>query len=60
MEPYRPSQKTPIPNFFLAGSYTAQDYIDSMEGATISGKQAAAAILEPTGYKVQGEGLFRY
>ncbi|MBD1912610.1 MULTISPECIES: 9,9'-di-cis-zeta-carotene desaturase [unclassified Leptolyngbya] len=60
MEPYRPSQKTPIPNFFLAGSYTAQDYIDSMEGATISGKQAAAAILEPTGYQVQGEGLFRY
>jgi zeta-carotene desaturase len=31
-----------------------------MEGATISGKQAAAAILEPTGYKVEGKGLFRY
>lgn len=60
MEPYRPPQKTPIPNFFLAGSYTAQDYIDSMEGATISGKQAAAAILEPVGYQVQGTGLFRY
>lgn len=60
MDPYRPSQKTPIPNFFLAGSYTAQDYIDSMEGATISGKQAAAAILEPTGYQVQGTGLFKY
>lgn len=60
MEPYRPPQKTSIPNFFLAGSYTAQDYIDSMEGATISGKQAAAAILEPLGYQVQGKGLFRY
>jgi zeta-carotene desaturase len=60
MDPYRPSQKTPITNFFLAGSYTQQDYIDSMEGATISGKQAAAAILEPTGYKVQGVGLFNY
>ncbi|MBF2078534.1 MAG: 9,9'-di-cis-zeta-carotene desaturase [Synechococcales cyanobacterium T60_A2020_003] len=60
MDPYRPSQKTPISNFFLAGSYTQQDYIDSMEGATISGKQAAAAILEPTGYKVQGVGLFKY
>ncbi len=60
MDPYRPSQKTPVSNFFLAGSYTAQDYIDSMEGATISGLQAAAAILEPTGYKVQGTGLFRY
>jgi zeta-carotene desaturase len=60
MDPYRPTQKTPVANFYLAGSYTAQDYIDSMEGATISGMQAAAAILEPTGYKVQGTGLFRY
>ncbi len=60
MDPYRPSQKTPIANFFLAGSYTQQDYIDSMEGATISGKQAAAKILEPTGYQVQGVGLFKY
>ncbi|MEM9447120.1 MAG: 9,9'-di-cis-zeta-carotene desaturase [Cyanobacteria bacterium P01_E01_bin.6] len=46
MDPYRPNQKTPIENFFLAGSYTAQDYIDSMEGATISGRQAAQVILE--------------
>ena len=46
MDPYRPAQKTPVPNFFLAGSYTQQDYIDSMEGATLSGKQAAQAILE--------------
>jgi zeta-carotene desaturase len=46
MDPYRPAQQTPIPNFFLAGSYTQQDYIDSMEGATISGRQAAKAILD--------------
>ena len=46
MDVYRPSQATPVPNFFLAGSYTQQDYIDSMEGATISGKQAAKVILE--------------
>lgn len=46
MDPYRPDQSTPIPNFFLAGSYTQQDYIDSMEGATISGRRAAKAILE--------------
>jgi zeta-carotene desaturase len=45
MEPYRPEQSTPVANFFLAGSYTRQDYIDSMEGATMSGKLAAAAIL---------------
>ena len=60
VDPFRPNQKTPISNFFLAGSYTQQDYIDSMEGATISGKQAAAAILEPTGYRVTGTGLFKY
>ena len=45
MEPYRPDQRTPVGNFFLAGSYTKQDYIDSMEGATMSGRLAAAAIL---------------
>ena len=45
MEPYRPEQRTPVANFFLAGSYTRQDYIDSMEGATMSGRLAAAAIL---------------
>jgi zeta-carotene desaturase len=46
MDVYRPNQKTPVSNFFLAGSYTQQDYIDSMEGATISGRRAAKVILE--------------
>lgn len=46
MDRYRPHQVTPVDNFFLAGSYTQQDYIDSMEGATLSGKQAAKAVLE--------------
>ncbi|MEB3275569.1 MAG: FAD-dependent oxidoreductase, partial [Cyanobacteriota bacterium] len=45
MEPYRPDQRTPVSNFYLAGSYTRQDYIDSMEGATMSGRLAAAAML---------------
>jgi zeta-carotene desaturase len=45
VDPFRPSQRTPIDNFFLAGSYTQQDYIDSMEGATMSGRLAAAAIM---------------
>ena len=45
MDSYRPNQITPIKNFFLAGSYTNQDYIDSMEGATMSGHLAAAAML---------------
>ncbi|GIL92895.1 hypothetical protein Vretimale_14794 [Volvox reticuliferus] len=46
MDLYRPDQKTPVVNFFLAGSYTKQDYIDSMEGATLSGRQCAYSILE--------------
>ena len=45
MEPFRPNQKTSITNFYLAGSYTKQDYIDSMEGATMSGHLAASAML---------------
>lgn len=43
---FRPNQKTMITNLFLAGSYTYQDYIDSMEGAVKSGRLAATAVLE--------------
>ena len=48
MDINRPAQVTPVPNFFLAGSYTFQDYIDSMEGATKSGMLCADAILART------------
>ena len=41
---YRPTQATPIANFFLAGSYTLQEYLGSMEGAVLSGKLAAQAV----------------
>ncbi|MDR7897225.1 15-cis-phytoene desaturase [Thermosynechococcus sp. JY1334] len=41
---FRPDQATPIPNFFLAGSYTMQPYLGSMEGAVLSGKLTAQAI----------------
>ena len=40
----KPTQKTPIENFYLAGSYTKQEYLGSMEGAVLSGKLAAKAI----------------
>ncbi|MEH2322995.1 MAG: 15-cis-phytoene desaturase [Nostoc sp.] len=43
---YRPAQVTPIPNFYLAGSYTMQRYLGSMEGAVLSGKLTAQAISE--------------
>ena len=42
---YRPTQSTPVPNFFLAGSYTYQDYLDSMEGATRSGLMVADEVI---------------
>lgn len=41
---YRPDQKTPISNFYLAGDFTMQKYLGSMEGAVLSGKQAAQVI----------------
>ncbi len=40
----RPSQQTPINNFFLAGDYTQQRYLASMEGAVLSGKLCAQAV----------------
>nr|AUE44526.1 phytoene desaturase [Eucheuma denticulatum] len=42
----RPTQKTPIGNFFLAGDYTLQMYLASMEGAVLSGKLAATEIVK--------------
>jgi 15-cis-phytoene desaturase len=43
-EACRPTQKTTIANFYLAGSYTKQEYLGSMEGAVLSGKLAAGEI----------------
>jgi 15-cis-phytoene desaturase len=42
----RPSQKTPIDNFYLTGDYTMQKYLASMEGAVLSGKVTAQTIAE--------------
>ena len=43
-QPLRPTQKTPIPNFYMAGDYTLQRYLASMEGAVLSGKLCAEAV----------------
>jgi 15-cis-phytoene desaturase len=43
---YRPCQKTPISNFYLAGDYTMQQYLGSMEGAVLSGKLTAQSVSE--------------
>jgi len=58
---FRPTQATPIPNFFLAGSYTFQDYLDSMEGATRSGLMVADEIISradgPDGIAMRSKSL---
>ncbi len=46
---YRPSQKTPVKNLFLAGGYTHQKFYDSMEGAVQSGKLAAKELVNTYG-----------
>merc|ERR1711924_590805 len=46
LEPCRPTQKTPIKNFFLAGDFTKQQYLASMEGAVLSGKLCANEIVK--------------
>ena len=45
-EQLRPSQRSPIPKFYLAGDFTKQRYLASMEGAVFSGKLCAEAIVE--------------
>ena len=41
---YRPSQESPIPGFTMAGDWSAQKFLGSMEGAVLAGKLAAEVI----------------
>jgi uncharacterized protein with NAD-binding domain and iron-sulfur cluster len=41
---YRPDQATPVPNFFLAGDYTQQEFMASIEGAVRSARRAVERI----------------
>jgi len=58
---YRPTQRSPIDNFFLAGCFTKQKYLASMEGAVFSGKLAAEQVckaldakrIQPTATKAE-------
>jgi len=43
---FRPQQRTPIPNFTLAGDWTSQKFLGSMEGAVLGGKLAAEVIID--------------
>lgn len=49
MEQYRPTQKTPVSNLFLAGGFTRQLYYDSMGGAVMSANIAAEEIVRAAG-----------
>lgn len=46
MDRLRPDQATGIPNFFVCGDFTRQEYLASMEGAVLSGKRVANRILQ--------------
>lgn len=52
---FRPGQKTPVKNLFLAGGYTHQKFYDSMEGAVQSGKLAAHELIKTYGPGLQAE-----
>jgi 15-cis-phytoene desaturase len=46
MEEARPTQRSPISNFYCAGDFSRQKYLASMEGAILSGQLAARAVAE--------------
>lgn len=43
-EQLRPDQETPVPGLTLAGDYTRQEFLSTMEGAVVSGRRAADAV----------------
>ena len=45
-EAMRPTQASPIQNFIMAGDFSKQKYLASMEGAILSGQLAAKVIAE--------------
>jgi uncharacterized protein with NAD-binding domain and iron-sulfur cluster len=44
IEQYRPDQATPIANFFLAGDYTQQEFMASIEGSIRSARRVIERI----------------
>ena len=64
---YRPSQATPLRNFFLAGDWTQTGWPATMEGAVRSGYLAAEAITRAAGHpraflqrELPAQGLARF
>ena len=46
MEAFRPTQKTPVGNLFIAGGFSRQLYYDSMGGAVMSANLAVDALVK--------------
>ncbi|MEM8534452.1 MAG: FAD-dependent oxidoreductase [Chloroflexota bacterium] len=44
VDKYRPDQASPVPNFFLTGDYTQQEFMASIEGAIRSAKRTIERI----------------
>ncbi len=55
VDQYRPEQATPVPNLFLAGDFTRQEFMASIEGAMRSAKRAVERI-DSVGAGGQGPG----
>merc|ERR1719253_2153661 len=53
---FRPGQRTPIPNLTMAGDWTSQKFLGSMEGAVLGGKLAAEVVAK----KAKGMALPEY
>jgi uncharacterized protein with NAD-binding domain and iron-sulfur cluster len=45
VEQYRPDQATPIPNFFLTGDYTNQEFMASIEGSIRSARRVVDRVI---------------
>jgi uncharacterized protein with NAD-binding domain and iron-sulfur cluster len=45
VERYRPDQATPIPNFFLTGDYTQQEFMASIEGSIRSARRVVDRVV---------------
>ena len=50
-EAMRPGQVSPVPNFFMAGDFTKQKYLASIEGDILSGQHAAKAVADTILYR---------
>jgi len=54
---FRPSQTTPISNLTLAGDWTSQKFLGSMEGAILAGKLAAEVVADKALYGAPTKGM---